>query len=283
MKLVPLSPARRFLMWWFRPPLGSPFVTCSVTIDFSAAATYLARLNAAPGPRVTVQSLFMATVGRLYRELPVANRRITAGRVYQLPNVSIAAPVSLLGHAGAGGMEVTMVFVAAVDEMSLRKVAAVTTERAATERSGRSTSALLRALVAVATHAPAKVIEGALDAVNGLGRSPWLAETMWKLAPVSTGVTNPGAGLGKLEGMAFRAAAMTVPDRLVHVGTVWGVSAVQDEVVAIAGRPEVRPMLPVVFCFDHRLFDGVMASRILKRLGELLQDPEALFGPDGER
>ena len=56
---------------------------------------------------------------------------------------------------------------------------------------------------------------------------------------------------------------------------------VQDEVIPVDGRPEVRPVLPVILVFDHRLFDGVMASRLLTRFASMLQDPASVFGPDG--
>jgi len=66
-----------------------------------------------------------------------------------------------------------------------------------------------------------------------------------------------------------------------HIGSLWGLSAVQDEVIAVDGEPQVRPMLPVLFVFDHRLFDGVIAGRIFTRLGDILRHPMEHFGPDG--
>ncbi len=57
----------------------------------------------------------------------------------------------------------------------------------------------------------------------------------------------------------------------------------QDEVVPVDGKPEVRTMLPMLYVFDHRLFDGVLAGKILTRLFEVLQSPEAHFGPDGRK
>ena len=42
-------------------------------------------------------------------------------------------------------------------------------------------------------------------------------------------------------------------------------------------------MLPLVLVFDHRLFDGVIAGRLLAHLAGMLRDPEATFGVDGTR
>ena len=74
---------------------------------------------------------------------------------------------------------------------------------------------------------------------------------------------------------------MVPPTRLIPLGSVFGISAIQDEVFVVDGAPKVSPGLPVLFIFDHRLFDGVMCSRIVRRLVELLQDPASAFGPSG--
>ena len=42
-------------------------------------------------------------------------------------------------------------------------------------------------------------------------------------------------------------------------------------------------MLPVTLVFDHRLFDGVMASKLVHRFTCMLLDPEAVFGADGRQ
>ena len=102
------------------------------------------------------------------------------------------------------------------------------------------------------------------------------------MAPVTTGLTNPGASLGGEEGVLVRGGAVHLPNRLVHVGTFWGISPIQDEVIPVDGVPAVRPMLPVLLVFDHRLVDGVLAGRLLKTFVGILRHPEAVFGADGE-
>ncbi len=113
---------------------------------------------------------------------------------------------------------------------------------------------------------------------------PRLASHVYKLVPATTALTNPGAAVGAvgLKGAWFRGGAIQIPPRLVHVGTLWGLGAVQEEVVAVGGKVEVRPVLPVLFVFDHRLIDGVKATRLITRFVALLQDPVAAFGPLGE-
>ena len=36
-------------------------------------------------------------------------------------------------------------------------------------------------------------------------------------------------------------------------------------------------MLPISLSFDHRVIDGVMASKFLKRIAELLENPYMLL------
>jgi len=110
-----------------------------------------------------------------------------------------------------------------------------------------------------------------------------LARRFYEEAPFTTGLTNPGASISGAEGLWLRGGALSLPSRLAHVGTLWGIAPIQPEVLPIDGQPTVRPGLPVVLLFDHRLVDGVRASKMLARFNAILQDPAAVFGAIGER
>ena len=99
--------------------------------------------------------------------------------------------------------------------------------------------------------------------------------------PVTTGLTNPGAALADLPGAKFMGGAFTLPQKLVHAGTLWGITPISDDVFAIDGEVAVRPALPVLLIFDHRLIDGVAAGRLMHFAYAILRDPERWFGPDG--
>jgi pyruvate dehydrogenase E2 component (dihydrolipoamide acetyltransferase) len=49
------------------------------------------------------------------------------------------------------------------------------------------------------------------------------------------------------------------------------VGAIRDDVVAIDGRPEVRPVMQLSIAYDHRGLDGATASRFTTRVKELLE------------
>lgn len=58
---------------------------------------------------------------------------------------------------------------------------------------------------------------------------------------------------------------------------ILGVGRIEEKPVASEGQVAVRPMLPIVLSYDHRLIDGVAGGRFLRRLKALLADPNLLF------
>ena len=58
---------------------------------------------------------------------------------------------------------------------------------------------------------------------------------------------------------------------------ILAVGAIRDRVVAVDGRPEVRPMMCLSASFDHRLVDGALAAQFLARVRALLESPAELL------
>lgn len=282
MRPIPLSPVRRLIIAWFDARRYSPYVSLSVVIDFTPMRAYLDALRER-GARVSVQSLLIATIGRLYLDFPQANGRIVGGRIFQPPHVGVAAPVNLIGHDGEGKMALSMMVIEKVDTLSLVQVAAQNDRTVEVERSGKPQNPFVRGMLSLAGRAPLPLLHGAIGAMHRFYDSPGLAPLAWRVAPASVGVSNVGATFADSPGMIFRGGSISIPTRPLHVGSLFGVGAARDEVIALDGAPCVRPMLPILYVFDHRLFDGFLASRILLRFGEILRDPAAEFGPDGDQ
>jgi len=55
------------------------------------------------------------------------------------------------------------------------------------------------------------------------------------------------------------------------------VGAVRDEVLAIAGRAEVRPAMQIAIAYDHRGIDGVTGARFTARVKQLLEAADVPF------
>ncbi len=49
--------------------------------------------------------------------------------------------------------------------------------------------------------------------------------------------------------------------------------AIGDHVIAVDGKPVVRPMMTLTLSSDHRVADGARAAMFLKDLAEALGDP----------
>lgn len=279
------SVARRTMLWWFAPPY-SAYVSASGIIEFSTALAYLEQLAQQPGARVSVQHLVSAAITRVLQRYPIANARIMGGRIVRQPHVGLAMPVNLIGHNAGKSSELSMLVIPKAETLSLRGLAERCRKDVSAEREGKRTNPFLSLMFQIAQQAPLPVFYRTMDSLDRLMQNPRFAERVLSFAPVTTGITNPGAvfneaGASGEGGVWFRGVAVSLPQRLVHVGTLWGISAIQQEVVPIHGKPEVRPVLPLALIFDHRLVDGVMAGRLLMALTEILRDPAAVFGPDG--
>ena len=280
---------RRFALWWFRQPGGISHVSVNVQIDAGPMRAYLDALAAGRGPeapKITVQHLLAAAIGRALHAVPAANARIVGDRIVPQPHVGLAMPVNLLGTGAAPsdgtGEELGMAVVERVESLSLVAIGAATRRSVDAERKGSSTTPLIRMIKTFGSSLPQPVINLGLGAMARGARSPRLQRHAQSLLPVTAGLTNPGAALGGAPGARFMGGAFSLPNALVHVGTVWGITAIQDEVIAIDGKAEVRPMLPVLLLFDHRLIDGVRAGRLLHCFADVLSRPAVWFGVDGD-
>jgi pyruvate/2-oxoglutarate dehydrogenase complex dihydrolipoamide acyltransferase (E2) component len=279
---------RKFALWWFRQPGGISHVSVNVQIDAGPMLAYLAALSAARAgqqPKITVQHVLAGAIGRALHAVPAANARVVGDRIVPQAHVGLAMPVNLLGRGAAegeaAGAELGMAIVEQVDRRSLVEISGATHRAVEGERTGRSTNRFVGAVKHLGARLPQPALDLGLDLLARGARSRRLQRPAEALLPVTAGLTNPGAALGQAPGARFMGAAFSLPNALVHVGTVWGITGVQDEVVAVGGRPEVRPMLPVLLLFDHRLIDGVRAGRLLHRFAEILAAPALWFGPDG--
>ncbi|MCK6506091.1 2-oxo acid dehydrogenase subunit E2 [Myxococcota bacterium] len=288
----PDTAVRRALLWWFQAP-ASAHVAVNFAIDFSQARAYLARLAAQdaaaetsatgqPPARVTVQHLLVAAVARSLAAFPLANAQIVGRRIVVRERVGVAMPVNLLGHPGGKRRELGVSILADADRLSLRELAVRGQGAVAQERSGRGTNRLVRQAVRLAERAPPWAFYGVMDGYERLRQGRLGSELVYRAAPATTLISNAGAPFQPVPGVLFRGGALSPPTRLGHVGTVWGTSTVQDEVVVVDGQPAVRPMLPLLLLFDHRLLDGVAAGRLALHFAGLLTRPEEAFGPTGQ-
>ncbi len=276
---------RKVLLWWFRGPWGHSHVSANIAVEMTPALDYLAALNALDPslPKVTLQHLLAGAVGRTLGAFPAANARIVANRIVPTARVGLAMPVNLVGSAQGAHGELGMALVQDAHQQSLRALSAATRSAVAGEREGRSTNPFMRSLKSLAQALPQPALDRVLEGLHRVGQNPVLAEQLHRAYPATAALTNPGAALSDVQGARVLGAAFQLPQKLVHVGTLWGVSPIHEDVVVIDGKAVVGPVLPVLMMFDHRLVDGVMAGRMLTFFARILRDPAPVFGPDGGR
>jgi pyruvate dehydrogenase E2 component (dihydrolipoyllysine-residue acetyltransferase) len=90
-----------------------------------------------------------------------------------------------------------------------------------------------------------------------------------KLRPADiTGGTFTLSNLGMYKVDAF-SAIITPPQ-----AAVLAVGAIADAVVAVEGKPSIRPMMSMTLSSDHRVVDGARAAEFLAALATAIQEPE---------
>jgi pyruvate dehydrogenase E2 component (dihydrolipoamide acetyltransferase) len=78
------------------------------------------------------------------------------------------------------------------------------------------------------------------------------------------------SNLGMYQVDAF-SAIITPPQ-----AAILAVAAIRDRVVAVEGKPAVRPMMTLTLSADHRIVDGARAAMFLRDLAKAISEPERL-------
>ena len=90
-----------------------------------------------------------------------------------------------------------------------------------------------------------------------------------KLRPADiSGATFTISNLGMYQVDQFQAIIVSPQAAILAVG------AIRDRVVAVQGKPAVRPMMTLTVSCDHRVADGARAAMFLSDLAQALSDPE---------
>ena len=191
-------------------------------------------------------------------------------------------PVNLIGHEGGKTKELSMMIIEDVDQKSLVEIAKVGHKRKSQERQGKMQNTFLSGLVSLFDKVPSQLSHRLLNRLDQASKNPHLAKKMFEQVPITTAISNPGSNHpSDLQGVLFKGGSFHPPQRIAHVGTFWGVTGIQKEVIPIDGKPQIRPMLPIMLVFDHRLIDGFKASELFLELIKCFQRPEVYFGDDG--
>jgi pyruvate dehydrogenase E2 component (dihydrolipoamide acetyltransferase) len=93
-----------------------------------------------------------------------------------------------------------------------------------------------------------------------------------KLRPADiSGATFTISNLGMYQVDQFQAIIVSPQAAILAAG------AIRDRVVAVQGKPGVRPMMTLTVSCDHRVADGARAAMFLSDLAQALSDPEKVL------
>jgi pyruvate dehydrogenase E2 component (dihydrolipoamide acetyltransferase) len=231
-------------------------------VDATALGAYLGRRRELGGPRVTLTHLVGKAVATAFAESPECNAYVSFGRLRRRSSVDVFFSV-----AAGDGKNLSGALVRGADRLALEDIAArldgaVARIRGAGDSELQRSQALLRRvpspLLGVVMRASARAM---YDLGLDLGWAGVPFDPFGTAIVTNVGVLGIEQGFAPLMPQGRSAAIFTV-------------GKIRDKVLAVDGKPAVRPTLTIGATFDHRVVDGFHLGRISAALTRLLADPE---------
>jgi pyruvate dehydrogenase E2 component (dihydrolipoamide acetyltransferase) len=251
-------------------PQSDPTVYGILPQDCTRLLAYLALVNARADVKVTVNHLVGKTVAIILTEYPQLNGIILRGRLYRRRSVDIFFQVDLSGTEA----ELSGIVVRGCEKLSLLEIARAVRDKAEDIRRNKRSPA--RKALNLFRILPWTLIPGFV-------RMAGFVQYTLNLNLEPLGLPRDAFGgvminsIGSLgQELAF---APLVP--VSRVPCLVGPGKIVDKPVVVDGKVAIRPMMNICTTFDHRFMDGVLASKMGKRMNELLDDPvahDALLG-----
>jgi 2-oxoacid dehydrogenases acyltransferase (catalytic domain) len=242
-------------------PPDDPQVYGILEFDATPLRRYMDKAKAA-GRRVTPTHFVGRAMAMALHEVPDFNVRIHGSKVIPRGTVDI-----FFIAAVEGGRELSGVRIDRTDEKSILEVADELKERATAMKHGndqefakakKQIGAMPRRLLRPAMKFSAWIAGDRNKSIKILGV---------KASPFGSAMVTSIGMFGIPQGFAPLARFYRVP-MLVLVGEITA------KPVAIDGRVEVRPVLPLTATIDHRYADGWHISQLIKPFKAYMEDPE---------
>jgi pyruvate/2-oxoglutarate dehydrogenase complex dihydrolipoamide acyltransferase (E2) component len=243
-------------------PPDDPQVYGILEFDATPLIAYVERAKAA-GHRVTPTHFVGRAIALALHEVPDFNVRIHGSKVIPRETVDV-----FFIAAVEGGKELSGVRIDRADEKSVLEVAAELRERANKMKSGddqefakskKTIAAMPRRLLRPSMRFSAWLSGDRNRSIKLLGV---------KASPFGSAMVTSIGMFGIPQGFAPLARFYKMP-LLVLVGEI------TDKPIAVDGKVEIRPVLPLTATIDHRYADGWHISQLIKPFKAYLTDPSA--------
>ena len=244
---------------------NDPQIFGALEIEATETRAFLLAARAA-GHHVTPTHLAGRALAHALAAVPDLNVRLVAGRTFPRCTIDVFFIAAM-----AGGRDLSGVKVERADEKSAVVIARELDERGRALRDGHD-PALARAKRAL-ERLPMPLLRIALR----LGS--WLASDLaMDLAPLGLQAHPFGSAMVSSVGMLGIPVGFSPLMWMYRVPLLVLVGEMEDKPVAMDGRVEVRPVLPVTATIDHRYADGAQIAKALRAFRAYLARP-AQFEP----
>ncbi len=214
---------------------------------------------------VTITQLFTKVVAQVFAENPQVNRLVRGANLYQRENVDIFLQVSV-DHEG---QDLSGTVIRSADKKTVFEIrdelkAAANDIRKDHDKSFKKVKKIVSLIPNFVTRPLLNILDFILYRLNlytdlfGVKQDPFGSCMI-------TSVGNFGAEF----------AFAPIPT-ISHVPIVMSLFKIKEEAVAIEGRVEVQQILTVGVTLDHRIIDGVYASRIIAGLRKYISNPQLI-------
>ncbi len=248
-----------------------PSVYGTLKLRADKTLAYVDEFRRRTGKRLTLSHVMAKAVALVLADMPDANAILRFNRIYLREDIGVFFQVEMkdpkTGEIDLSGYRMFDAHNKSMEEIVDEFQASVDKVKAGKDKELEGTRSTFKLI-------PFFLLNKFLDLLGFLVYTLNL-DLRWAGVPKdafgSAMVTNIGS-LGLEEAYVPLVPYSRVP-LLVAVG------AVQDEAVVEDGNIVVGKILRCFATFDHRVLDGMHASRMSKTLRRLFEDPEAGFGP----
>jgi len=233
-------------------------------IDATALIAFMERSTT---QKVTPTHLVGRALAKAFEAVPDLNTRIVGGTAYQRPNIDIFYITAVSGGSDLSGVKIER-----VNEKTVHEVAEELAKRAKKLKRGEDKEF---------TKTKSKTDSMPMPLLRiALRIAAWIAGKHGKNVPILGAPASPfGSAMVTSVGMLGIPIGFAPLAWMYEVPVLVLVGEIAQKPLAIDGKVEVRPVLPITATIDHRWVDGWHLGKAMKVFKNYLADPQAHENP----